>query len=114
LGSEVVRQLHKALCRDLTPDLTILMLSDLAPRINRARRRNMEQAKQSPEDENRFEKESRAFHKRVLDAYMAIAGREPGRVVKVDARDPIEKVHRRIVEIVGQKFAIPAVTGTKR
>src|SRR5215470_4127750 len=30
LGSEVVRQLHRALCHDLQPDLTILMLGDPA------------------------------------------------------------------------------------
>ena len=103
LGSEAVLQLHKILCHDLQPDLTILMLSDPARTVARARRRNTEQTRRSQADENRFEKENRAFYKRVFDAYMAIAAREK-RVVKVDARKPIEKVHREIVKSVEEKL----------
>lgn len=103
LGSDVVLQLHRILCRDLQPDLTILMLSDPARSVARARRRNTEQSKQSQADEGRFEKENRAFYKRVLDAYLAIADREK-RVVKVDAREPIAKVHKKIVKSVEEKL----------
>ena len=103
LGKAIVLQLHKNLCHNLQPDLTILMLSDPAHSIARARRRNIEQSKRSSGDENRFEKENRAFYKRVLDAYLALAEREK-RVVKVDAREPIEKVHKKIVESVRERF----------
>ncbi|HEY6250008.1 MAG TPA: dTMP kinase, partial [Candidatus Angelobacter sp.] len=65
LGSEVVLQLHRTLCRNLQPDLTILMLSDPEHSVARARRRNMQQTKRSQSDENRFERENRAFYKRV-------------------------------------------------
>jgi dTMP kinase len=100
LGSDVVLQLHKTLCHDLQPDLTILMVSDPARTVARARRRNVEQSKTMAEDENRFEKESRAFYNRVLAAYMAIARRVPQRVVAVDAADPIPKVREKIAGIV--------------
>lgn len=103
LGSEVVLELHRALCHDLQPDLTILMLSDPARSVARARRRNTAQSRRSQADENRFEKENRAFYKRVLDAYLAIAARAE-RVVKVDARKPIEKVHQEIVKSVEEKL----------
>jgi dTMP kinase len=103
LGNDIVRQLHKILCRNLQPDLTILMLSDPARSIARARRRNTQQSKHSRADENRFERESLAFYKRVLDAYLAIAEREK-RVVKVDAREPIEKVHKKIVRSVEERL----------
>jgi dTMP kinase len=103
LGGDLVLQLHKILCRNLQPDLTILMLSDPARSIARARRRNTEQSKRSQADENRFEKENRAFYKRVQDAYLAIAAREK-RVVKVDAREAIEKVHKKIVRSVEEKL----------
>jgi dTMP kinase len=106
IGSEVVLQLHKNLCHDLRPDLTILMLSDLSASIARARRRNTEQTKLSQTDENRFEKENRAFHKRVLEAFLAIAEREPERVVQVDAREKIEKVHKYIVRSVEERLAL--------
>ena len=104
LGSEVVLQLHKTLCRDLQPDLTILMVSDVARTVARARRRNVEQSKTMAEDENRFEKESRAFYHRVLAAYMAIAKRDPQRVASVEAADPIPQVHKKIIGIVEDHF----------
>src|SRR5258708_36533201 len=72
LGSHIVHALHKILCHDLKPDLTILMLSDLSASIARARRRNTVKSKKK-KDENRFEKEKEAFNKRVMDAYLAIA-----------------------------------------
>jgi dTMP kinase len=104
LGSSAVSTLHKLLCRDLKPDLTILMLSDLQHSLNRARRRNAEQSRQTEHDENRFEKENRAFHQRVLDAYLAIAAREPERIVSVHAKDPIPAVHKKIVDAVEGRF----------
>jgi thymidylate kinase len=56
------------------------------------------------EDENRFEKENRAFYNRVLAAYMAIAKRAPQRVVAVDAADPIPTVHKKIVAVVEERL----------
>lgn len=103
LGSEVVLQLHKTLCRNLQPDLTILMLSDPEYTVARARRRNTQQTKRSQPDENRFEKEDHAFYQRVLDAYMAIAAREK-RMVTVDAREAIAKVHKKIVANVEERL----------
>jgi dTMP kinase len=108
LGSEIVLQMHQALCRNLKPDLTILMLTDLERSINRARRRNQEQSRESEHDENRFEKENRAFHKRVLQAYLAIAEREPERVVTVEAKDTVDKVHRKITTLVESRLQLPA------
>src|SRR6202040_3238119 len=68
LGSKPVLELHRVLCGNLQPDLTILLDSDVATSVARARRRNKAQASQSAAqggDENRFEKESRAFFGRV-------------------------------------------------
>lgn len=113
LGSAIVLQLHKTLCCDLKPDLTILMLTDLEHSINRARRRNQEQSRLNEHDENRFEEENRAFHKRVLDAYLAIAEREPERVVRVEARNPIEKVREAITKIVSERLGLKINNATK-
>lgn len=105
LGSTIVLELHRILCHDLRPDLTILMLSDPARSLARARRRNVKHSRgQKHEDENRFEQEDRAFHRRVLKAYLAIAEREPGRVVKVEAADPVADVHQLITGIVESRL----------
>ena len=103
LGSAIVWQLHKLLCHDLLPDLTILMVSNPSSSVARARRRNLERPR-SRSDENRFEQESRAFYQRVHEAYLAIAEREPHRVVKVDAKEPVGTVHRKIVKIVEERL----------
>ena len=102
LGSQPVLQLHRLLCRDLWPDLTILMDSDVSPSVHRARQRN--RAAASHVDENRFEKESRAFYQRVHDGYMEVARREPQRVVLIDARPPIEVVREKILAAVKERL----------
>jgi len=99
LGVDAVLQLHRVLCRGLWPDLTILMDSEVDHSVKRARRRN----KNAQHDENRFEKESQDFFARVREGFLAIALREPQRMVVVDARPPIETVHREIVRIVSER-----------
>lgn len=110
LGSKPVLELHRILCGDLQPNLTILMDSDVAASVGRARRRNKAQAESSTHhaaDEGRFEKENRAFFERVRQAYLAIARREPRRVKLVDARGTISQTHKKILELV-QKTLKPA------
>jgi len=64
LGSEVVLNLHRELCRDLWPDLTLLLDTDVDASVNRARNRN----KTCDSAEGRFEAEDAAFfrHFRLL------------------------------------------------
>jgi dTMP kinase len=112
LGSEAVLKLHHVLCGDLQPDLTILLDSDPAMSVGRARRRNRRAADRANKtaskhaDENRFEQQTRTFFARVREGYMAIAAREPQRVVKVDASGTPAQTHRRIVEVIGRKLKL--------
>jgi dTMP kinase len=106
LGSDAVLQLHRVLCGDLQPDLTILLDSNAAASVGRARRRNKRASKTAKHghDENRFEQETRAFFARVREGFMAIAAREHGRVTVVDARGTPGQTHQRIVELVHRKL----------
>src|SRR5271163_3148968 len=112
LGSEAVLKLHRVLCGDLQPDLTILLDSDPAMSVGRARRRNRrashghKNAGKHHGDENRFEQQNRAFFARVREGYLAIAAREPQRVVAVDASGTPAQTHRRIVEVLGRKLRL--------
>lgn len=110
LGSEPVLALHRILCGDLQPDLTILMDSDLAASVQRARRRNQARIPSTEGDENRFEQEDRAFFGRVRNAYLGIAAREPQRVVVVDARGAPDATHDQIVNVVRRKLKLAAKT----
>jgi dTMP kinase len=104
LGSEAVLQVHQVLCQGLWPDLTILMDSDVTYSVQRARRRNQSATCGAAPDENRFERENKAFFTRVHEAYLKIAEREKQRVMMIDARRPIEQVHREIVSIVRERL----------
>jgi len=108
LGSEPVRELHRVLCGNLQPDLTLLLDSNLAASLGRARRRNRRASKSATRtnDENRFEQETRAFFARVREGYLTIAKREPGRVVMVDAQGAPAQTHQRIVEVVRRKLKL--------
>jgi len=105
LGSKVVLELHRVLCGDMKPDLTILMDSDVAASVERARRRNRGRDS-SENDEGRFEKENRAFFTRVRNTYLEIANREPERVMVVDARGTPAKTHAKILQVVSKKLTI--------
>ena len=110
LGSKPVHDLHRALVGDLQPDLTILMDSDVAASVDRARRRNRANSVNSTSDENRFERENRAFFSRVHAAYLEIAKREPDRVSLVDARGTPDQTHAKIIEIVRLKLPLEPST----
>ena len=119
LGSENVLQLHHILCGDLQPDLTILLDSDPALSIGRARRRNQSAAHanhkgasgsaKSQADENRFEQQNRRFFARVHEGYLAIAAREPRRVAVVDASGTPAQTHRRILEVIERRLKLVKV-----
>jgi dTMP kinase len=108
LGSAAVLELHRVLCGDLQPDLTLLLDSNPLASVSRARRRNKRSAKNGNRghDENRFEQETLAFFGRVHEGYLAIAKREPRRVVLVDARGTPEETHKKIVELVSDRLTL--------
>jgi dTMP kinase len=108
LGSEAVRELHRVLCGNLQPDLTLLLDSNPHASVSRARRRNKRNSKNvgRSHDENRFEQETRAFFGRVREGYAAIVKREPARVVMVDARGTPGQTHQRILEVVRRKLKV--------
>jgi dTMP kinase len=108
LGSQPVRELHRVLCGNLQPDLTLLLDSNPHASVSRARRRNKRASKSASRshDENRFEQETRAFFGRVRDGFNAIAKREPARVVLIDARGTPAQTHGKIREVLQKKLKI--------
>jgi dTMP kinase len=106
LGIQPVLELHRVLCFDLRPDLTVLLDCDVAVSVERARRRNRDRISGDSPDESRFERENRAFFSRVNAAYHEIARREPQRVVIVDARGTPEQTHATILTIVNNKIGL--------
>jgi dTMP kinase len=99
LGSDVVLALDKIACQGLQPDLTILVDIDLDESLRRARGRNV----RSASAETRLDDESREFHKRVRDGYLALATREAHRFVVIDGAADVDEVARRVWREVAQR-----------
>lgn len=105
LGSSLVLEMHRLICGDLQPDLTLLLLPSLESSLQRARRRNDRVGANSGKDEGRFEQEQDAFHRRVWETYRAIAEREPERVVVIEGELSIDEVHEQVVEAVAMRLS---------
>jgi dTMP kinase len=106
LGSEPVLALHRLICGDLQPDLTLLLLPSFAASLARARRRNDRVEQQTGKNEGRFEQEQDGFFLRVWQKYREIAAREPERVVLIEGDLTIEEVHEQIVEAVTERLVL--------
>lgn len=78
----------------LEPDKTVLLDLDPAEGLSRARRRNA--SNPSAAAEGRFEAEDISFHRRVREAYLALAARYPGRIHVVEASGTPDEVFSRI------------------
>ena len=110
IGSDTVLELHRLICGDLQPDLTLLLLPSLEISLSRARRRNDRVTADSGKDESRFEQEQDGFYRRVWEKYREIAAREPDRVVTIEGDLSIDEIHEQIVEAVAMRLSEAHVT----
>ena len=107
LGSQLVLNLHRELCHDLWPDLTLLLESDFDSSLVRARNRN--QSSQS--SESRFESEDAAFFRRVHQGFEQIAARELVRVTRIPAA-AIQQVEAGVLRSIEKRFPQIAARAT--
>jgi dTMP kinase len=96
LGAESVLALDRVACRGLKPDLTLLVDIDVETSLERARARNVARSGA----ETRMDEQSVEFHRRVHEAYEALANGEPERIKRVDGRLTVEEVERAVWSIV--------------
>jgi dTMP kinase len=92
--------MHRVVCQDLNPDLTLLFVGDVGSQVERARTRN----RQDDDREGRFEREQADFFERVARGYEAIAKREPKRVVTIDAKHSIEEVQASVIKAMKERL----------
>ena len=96
LGERTIVALERIACRGLKPNLTLLVDIDAETSLARARARNLAQ----PHCETRMDDQSIEFHRKVYEAYHALAAREPGRVKLVDGRADVDAIERQVWSIV--------------
>lgn len=91
---DVIRALAEAATGGLVPDLTFLL--DVPAEVGLGRK--------SSEDVTRFEAEfDLDFHRRVRDAFLAIARAEPARVIVIDATREVDEVAAEIAATVDRR-----------
>jgi dTMP kinase len=96
LGVETVRAFDRIICARTQPHLTIVL--DLPPRLSLERAQGRQSRRKSKQQ--RFELQGMRFHKRVREAYLAIARKEPRRVKVVQADRPVAEVQAEIRKLV--------------
>jgi dTMP kinase len=96
LGIDTVNDLDRIACRGLKPDLTILVDVDAEVSLARAWARNEAQ----PHCETRMDDQAIEFHRKVYQAYHALAAAEPERVKVVDGSADMDEIEREVWSIV--------------
>ncbi len=96
LGIGTVSDLERIACRGLKPDLTILVDVDAEASLARAWARNEAQ----PHCETRMDDQAIEFHRKVYEAYHALADAEPERVKVVNGRAGMDEIERDVWSIV--------------
>jgi dTMP kinase len=94
----LIRGLERVAIGGLMPNLTVML--DIPVEIGMARAKK----RRGSATPDRFEAENVEFHKKLRNAYLAIAAEEPERCVVVDASAGRESVARQIWNIVGAKL----------
>ncbi|MGH9442217.1 MAG: dTMP kinase [Thermoanaerobaculia bacterium] len=98
IENAVISQIDGKSTADVRPDLTLLF--DCPPEIGLARARRREGG-----SADRFEGENEPFHRRVRDAYLEIARREPRRVQVLDSTQDADAVFREVAGRISRLLA---------
>ncbi len=99
LAVDDVAKLSRWATDDLRPDLVLLLDVDPDVGLQRARQTG------APD---RLEQESLAFHRRVRQAFLDLAGKDPGRYLVVPADQDPDVVQKALRDRVGRLLGVPA------
>jgi dTMP kinase len=95
---ETIRRIESVVIEDFRPDMTLVLDLPVETGLARAHLRSAQ--------ETRFEKFDTAFHEKLRQAFLDIAGRSPDRCVVVDASRPEDEVAAAIWDAVARRFGI--------
>jgi dTMP kinase len=96
LGEETVLALDRIACHGLAPDITLLIDLDVETGLARVQKRNAGAA----DVETRMDDQSLEFHRKVREAYLALAKQHADRFRVVDGRGAPEAVAEKVWESI--------------
>lgn len=97
IDAHMIDTLNELACRDVRPDLTLLI--DCDPVIGLARAQRRIETTSGPREE-RFELEEMAFHQRVRASYLQLAADDPGRFITIDGSGSPEAISAHIAALI--------------
>ncbi len=92
LSLKAIEQANELVRGSLRPDLTFVLDIDSAKGLKRGGRHD------------RIEREALSFHRRVRQGFLAIAKRNPKRMVVLDTSRPVDKVRQKVRERLERVF----------
>jgi dTMP kinase len=95
IALKAIEELNGIAASGLRPDLTVLV--DCPPETGL--KRALKRIEGVEKKEDRFEKESLEFHRRVREGYLKLAEKEPDRIKVVDGRKKPLAVHKEVCNI---------------
>ena len=93
MDPELVRKINEFACKNIKPDLTLILDLDPEEGIRRSVQRG-------GAENDRFDSEKMEFHHAVRNAFLDMARKEKERFCVIDASRTAEEVHRDIMEAV--------------
>lgn len=105
---KLLTSLEQVICKDVWPDLTIILDLDPKEGLKRADKR-----REKDTQPDRFEKETLALQKKRRQAYLDIAKKEPERCAVIDGSGKPDEVSAKIKEVIRERLGLlkPAQTG---
>jgi len=97
LSHETIRDLYRLVVGDFAPDLTLILDLPVEAGLKRAASRGGA--------EDRYEKMDHAFHQRLRDGFLTIAGEEPRRCAVVPAAQSEDQVATAILAVLDERLA---------
>ncbi|HQB94499.1 MAG TPA: dTMP kinase [Candidatus Omnitrophota bacterium] len=88
----LIREVSRLVRGTLRPDLTFVLDIDIKKGLSRGGRHD------------RIEREAFSFHQKVRRGFLALARKEPRRVIVVDSGQPLPEVSRRVLEKLQNVF----------
>lgn len=102
VDEKLIRGLETLALNGHAPDLTIILDMDPVAAFERVAQRELEESLAQTGD--RFEKEDLDWHRRLRDAFLAIAAANPERCVVIAADDGEDAIEDRVWNAVSERF----------
>lgn len=106
LDMNVIEKLYTLVAGEFQPDLTLIFDIDPQEGLKRSARQNAATSNKTEATEDRFERMGVEFHARLRNGFLSIAKANPGRCVVIDAAQPIDAVHRQVLQVIESRFAV--------